>query len=53
MIDLENLGIIMDALVDDCNKCPLERICDSGCCTAWQEFFNSKVRKDGIETCRN
>ena len=53
MIDLENLGRIMEALVDDCDKCPLEKICDSGCCAVWQDFFEKKVKEDGVEVCRD
>ena len=49
MIGLENLGRIMEALVDDCDKCPLEKICDSACYIVWQEFFEKKVKEEGIE----
>lgn len=53
MQGLEKFGKVMDVLIEDCNECPLERICDSECSIAWQEFLKSKVKEDGIELCRD
>lgn len=53
MQELEKLGKIMEIIFEDCGGCPLEKVCKGECDFVWQEFFNSKVREDGIETCRN
>lgn len=53
MQELEKFGRVMEVIVDDCDKCPLEKICDSACYIVWQKFMRSKVKEDGLEECRN
>ena len=54
MVDKVQIANIMDVLVTDCNECPLERICNEGrCVSVWERFFDSKVKEDGVEQCRN
>ena len=54
MIEKERLAGLMNILIEDCGECPLERICnESDCAHAWEEFFDSKVKEDGVERCRN
>lgn len=56
MQELERWKIanIMDLLIEDCGNCPLERICNEmSCAQVWKSFFDSKVKEDGVETCRN
>ena len=54
MQETNKLGKVMDTIFESCNDCPLERICDSDsdCDVVWKEFFDSKVKEDGIEICR-
>ncbi|MBS4969398.1 MAG: hypothetical protein KHZ73_11195 [Lachnospiraceae bacterium] len=54
MQELEKLGKVMSVVMDNCDNCPLEKICNSAACNIeWQRFFESKVKEDGIEVCRN
>ena len=54
MQELEKLGKVMSVVMDNCDNCPLENICNSAACNIeWQRFFESKVKEDGIEVCRN
>lgn len=54
MQELEKLGKVMSVVMDNCDNCPLEKICSlSACNIEWQKFFESKVKEDGIEECRN
>ena len=51
---LDKLGKIMNILVDNCDDCPLEKICTSYTCDAeWKRFFRSKVKENGVELCKN
>ena len=51
MQEMDKLGKIMDIIFENCDDCPLERIChSSNCDVVWKEFFDSKVKEDGIET---
>ncbi len=49
MNGLDKFGAIMEILIEDCDGCPLERICESNCDSVWQGFLDSKVKEDGIE----
>lgn len=54
MIEKWKIGNIMDLLIEDCDECPLERICDGDICSdscscVWEKFFNSKVKEGGVE----
>ena len=54
MIAKWKIGNIMDLLIDDCDECPLDRICDGdicsdSCSSTWERFLNSKVKEDGLE----
>lgn len=54
MRELKKLGRIMSIVIDNCDDCPLEQICKSSTCdTEWERFFQSKVKEDGIESCRH
>lgn len=54
MIEKERIAGLMNILIEDCGKCPLERICDENdCAHVWERFFESKVKEDGVDTCRN
>lgn len=54
MQELEKLGEVMSVVMDNCDDCPLEKVCTSDRChVTWRKFFESKVREDGLETCRN
>lgn len=54
MQELEKLGKIMDVIIDTCYDCPLEKICSSYKCNIeWERFFQSKIKEDGLERCRN
>lgn len=50
MRETEKLGEIMAVLIDNCDECPLEKICNSPSCIAeWGKFFESKVKEDGVD----
>lgn len=49
MKELEVLGKVMNLIMDNCDKCPLEYICNDSCDMEWKNFFASKVKEDGIE----
>lgn len=50
MLDSNKLADIMNLLVEDCHRCPLEKICDiNNCSYVWQRFFETKVKEDGVE----
>lgn len=49
MQELEKLGKVMSVVIDNCDNCPLEKICISACNITWQRFFESKVKEDGME----
>lgn len=54
MQELDKFGKIMEILFEYCGDCPLENICKSRDCSfVWAEFFGSKVKEDGVDTCRN
>lgn len=54
MIEKERIARLMDILIEDCGRCPLERICDeSNCADVWERFFGSKVKEGGIDRCGN
>ena len=58
MIAKWKIGNIMDLLIEDCDECPLDRICDGdicldSCSSAWEDFLNSKVKAGGVEECGN
>lgn len=54
MQELDKFGKIMEILFEYCGKCPLERICDENdCAHVWERFFESKVKEDGVDTCRD
>ena len=49
MIAKWEIGNIMDLLIEDCDECPLDRICSGSCSSTWERFLNSKVKEDGLE----
>ena len=50
MQELEKLGKVMSVVMDNCDDCPLERICSSAVCyIEWKRFFESKVKEEGLE----
>lgn len=50
MIEKERIAELMNILIEDCGKCPLERICDENdCLHVWERFFESKVKEDGVD----
>lgn len=54
MIEKWKIGNIMDLLIEDCDECPLDRICDGdicsdSCSSTWERFLNSKVKEGGLE----
>lgn len=54
MRETEKLGAIMNVLIDNCDECPLEKICSStSCIVEWENFFESKVKEDGVDKCRD
>ena len=54
MIEKERIAGLMNILIEDCGRCPLERICDENdCAHVWEKFFESKVKEGGVEVCRN
>ena len=54
MQELEKIGKVMSVVMDNCDDCSLERICSSAVCyIEWKRFFESKVKEEGLETCRN
>lgn len=54
MIEKERIARLMEILIEDCRRCPLERICDeSNCADVWERFLGSKVKEGGIDICRN
>lgn len=45
----KNIGLYLDAAVDDCYECPLAWICDeSECNLMWEKFFKCKVKESDI-----
>lgn len=53
-LERRKIANIMDLLIENCDECPLERICNEEICAqVWEKFFNSKVKEDGVEVCRN
>lgn len=54
MIEKRKIANIMDLLIEDCDECPLDKICKEGNCSdAWENFLNSKVKAGGVEECGN
>lgn len=50
MLEIDKLADIMNLLVEDCHRCPLEKICDGcPCSNVWRRFFETKVKEDGVE----
>lgn len=50
MIEKERIAGLMNIFIEDCGKCPLERICDENdCLHVWEKFFESKVKEDGVD----
>lgn len=54
MLEIKTIADIMEILVEDCRKCPLERTCDEfddefDCSHIWEHFFETKVKEDGVE----
>lgn len=49
MINVEKIGKIMSILVDNCDECPIEKVCHSERChIEWKEFLSKKVKEDGL-----
>lgn len=45
----KNIGLYLETAVDDCDDCPLERICNEAECNLmWEKFFKSKVKERDI-----
>lgn len=43
MQELGKLGKVMSVVIDNCDNCPLEKICSSSACNIeWQNFLNRK-----------
>lgn len=54
MQELKKLGKIMSVVIDNCDDCPLEKVCNSCKCeTVWENFLKVKVKEDGVEECKN
>lgn len=50
MLEIKTIADIMEILVEDCRKCPLERTCDEfDCSHIWEHFFETKVKEGGVE----
>lgn len=54
MLEIKAIADMMEIIVKDCRKCPLERICDefddeSDCSHIWELFFETKVKEGGVE----
>lgn len=50
MREIGTIAKIISVLIEDCNRCPLQRICnESSCSDTWEEFLKSKVKEDGLE----
>lgn len=53
MQKLEKLGKVMSVVMDNCDDCPLEKVCNSDKCEIeWERFFELKVKEGGL-MCRN
>ena len=49
MLNVNKLADIMNIIFEKCEKCPLEKICDTDCSLVWKYFLESKVKEDGVE----
>lgn len=54
MLEIKAIADMMEIIVKDCRKCPLERICDefddeSDCSHIWKLFFETKAKEGGVE----
>ena len=46
MQELEKLGKVMSVVMDNCDDCPLERICSSAVCyIEWKRFCLDRARE--------
>lgn len=53
MREIGTIAKIISVLIEDCNRCPLQRICnESSCSDTWEEFLKSEVKEDGLEQCK-
>ena len=50
MTDIGTIAKIISVLIEDGNRCPLQRICnESSYSDTWEEFLKSEVKEDGLE----